>query len=108
MSSSGVQTCADRKSTRLNSSHTLISYAVFCLKKKKQTTKDHLDNRLIPDPYDPVASTTTVTTLVCSLSFARVSRPCGTTGDRPASAACLPRAPLTGVLGYPPTGSSGC
>src|SRR3954449_9482258 len=54
----GVQTCAlpirseehtselqshshlvslDRKSTRLNSSHTLISYAVFCLKKKKTT-----------------------------------------------------------------------
>src|SRR5438034_8787265 len=28
---------ADRKSTRLNSSHTVISYAVFCLKKKKQT-----------------------------------------------------------------------
>src|SRR5438132_13619893 len=26
---------ADRKSTRLNSSHTVISYAVFCLKKKK-------------------------------------------------------------------------
>src|SRR5439155_21472846 len=31
---------ADRKSTRLNSSHVAISYAVFCLKKKKkQTTK---------------------------------------------------------------------
>src|SRR5438132_10383784 len=29
---------ADRKSTRLNSSHTVISYAVFCLKKK---TKKH-------------------------------------------------------------------
>src|SRR2546422_11600000 len=29
---------ADRKSTRLNSSHGYISYAVFCLKKKKQTT----------------------------------------------------------------------
>src|SRR5688572_31440323 len=29
---------ADRKSTRLNSSHSQISYAVFCLKKKKQTT----------------------------------------------------------------------
>src|SRR5437899_8879723 len=29
----------DRKSTRLNSSHLGISYAVFCLKKKKQTTK---------------------------------------------------------------------
>src|SRR5260221_10174748 len=27
--------CIDRKSTRLNSSHTVISYAVFCLKKKK-------------------------------------------------------------------------
>src|SRR3989337_1988461 len=33
MPSSGVQTCADRKSTRLNSSHGSISYAVFCLKK---------------------------------------------------------------------------
>src|SRR5690625_5900238 len=27
--------CGDRKSTRLNSSHVAISYAVFCLKKKK-------------------------------------------------------------------------
>src|SRR3989454_8096763 len=32
-----VQT--DRKSTRLNSSHLVISYAVFCLKKKKKTNK---------------------------------------------------------------------
>src|SRR2546427_8416320 len=30
---------ADRKSTRLNSSHSQISYAVFCLKKKKNKTK---------------------------------------------------------------------
>src|SRR5437588_8169709 len=30
----------DRKSTRLNSSHTVISYAVFCLKKKKTSTLD--------------------------------------------------------------------
>src|SRR5476649_2967495 len=30
---------ADRKSTRLNSSHTVISYAVFCLKKKKKNKK---------------------------------------------------------------------
>src|SRR5256885_13306631 len=29
---------ADRKSTRLNSSHLVISYAVFCLKKKKTNT----------------------------------------------------------------------
>src|SRR5256885_11956037 len=33
--SSGLDT--DRKSTRLNSSHLVISYAVFCLKKKKNT-----------------------------------------------------------------------
>src|SRR5436190_12606009 len=32
---------SDRKSTRLNSSHTVISYAVFCLKKKKTDTYCH-------------------------------------------------------------------
>src|SRR5437764_8167711 len=32
----GVPACGDRKSTRLNSSHRCISYAVFCLKKKKK------------------------------------------------------------------------
>src|SRR2546427_9605105 len=32
---------SDRKSTRLNSSHSQISYAVFCLKKKKKTTTPH-------------------------------------------------------------------
>src|SRR2546430_2867835 len=31
---------ADRKSTRLNSSHSQISYAVFCLKKKKKKRRD--------------------------------------------------------------------
>src|SRR3989454_8137997 len=31
-----VRALADRKSTRLNSSHLVISYAVFCLKKKKE------------------------------------------------------------------------
>src|SRR3712207_8466954 len=44
---------ADRKSTRLNSSHANISYAVFCLKKK--TNKDHI-----------YASHTTVSTLLPS------------------------------------------
>src|SRR5262245_62688930 len=34
----GGGACGDRKSTRLNSSHLGISYAVFCLKKKKQET----------------------------------------------------------------------
>src|SRR5438034_6510068 len=37
----GGQDQQDRKSTRLNSSHTVISYAVFCLKKKTKT-KDKL------------------------------------------------------------------
>src|SRR2546422_5121625 len=36
---------ADRKSTRLNSSHGYISYAVFCLKKKKNTSKPHAPPR---------------------------------------------------------------
>src|SRR3712207_6889015 len=36
LSAPGEWRCVDRKSTRLNSSHANISYAVFCLKKKKQ------------------------------------------------------------------------
>src|SRR2546429_9830284 len=36
-----VWTSSDRKSTRLNSSHGYISYAVFCLKKKKKIKHDH-------------------------------------------------------------------
>src|SRR5438128_6774502 len=36
---------ADRKSTCLNSSHGSISYAVFCLKKKKKTKNTHTDNK---------------------------------------------------------------
>src|SRR2546421_2680420 len=35
----GVQTCADRKSTRLNSSHDQISYAVFCLRSEEHTSE---------------------------------------------------------------------
>src|SRR5438034_6937447 len=35
----------DRKSTRLNSSHTVISYAVFCLKKKKKKKKKQKTER---------------------------------------------------------------
>src|SRR5438034_5163414 len=48
----------DRKSTRLNSSHTVISYAVFCLKKKKKkkpstyehTTKPHYKTTITTHP----------------------------------------------------------
>src|SRR5690625_6860760 len=35
----------DRKSTRLNSSHVAISYAVFCLKKKKKKLHTHIHKR---------------------------------------------------------------
>src|SRR5687768_18135550 len=39
-SADAAQPSQDRKSTRLNSSHGYISYAVFCLKKKKQRTSN--------------------------------------------------------------------
>src|SRR2546422_7407977 len=41
----------DRKSTRLNSSHGYISYAVFCLKKKKPTTESDRQR----SPYESAA-----------------------------------------------------
>src|SRR2546430_7212168 len=41
----------DRKSTRLNSSHSQISYAVFCLKKKKKTNIDHLGMLAADETY---------------------------------------------------------
>src|SRR5438105_10667288 len=41
----GLPARRDRKSTRLNSSHEWISYAVFCLKKKTSSTKTHLAHR---------------------------------------------------------------
>src|SRR3712207_7325280 len=42
---------ADRKSTRLNSSHANISYAVFCLKKKNKTRQSITHYR--PQPHHP-------------------------------------------------------
>src|SRR5215204_3263825 len=49
----------DRKSTRLNSSHTVISYAVFCLKKKKQSRRDkRAAKRFFKTAEEAAASTT--------------------------------------------------
>src|SRR3989449_1821541 len=45
----GEAAVRDRKSTRLNSSHGYISYAVFCLKKKKRTYKEYES----PSPHPP-------------------------------------------------------
>src|SRR5437868_11833998 len=43
-----LRVSSDRKSTRLNSSHVSISYAVFCLKKKNQSTPAlHLHTRSV-------------------------------------------------------------
>src|SRR2546426_5888298 len=46
----------DRKSTRLNSSHLVISYAVFCLKKK---TKTHINILTLPGIYTTIPTDTT-------------------------------------------------
>src|SRR5260221_3617598 len=42
----------DRKSTRLNSSHTVISYAVFCLKKKTKQLDAHIYLAIAMDTRD--------------------------------------------------------
>src|SRR5256885_7554333 len=42
---------ADRKSTRLNSSHLVISYAVFCLKKKKMNNHHSASPRQFPPQH---------------------------------------------------------
>src|SRR3989475_4534990 len=54
-------TSVDRKSTRLNSSHSQISYAVFCLKKKKKTKTQSSASCLML-----LALSTTLSTLVLS------------------------------------------
>src|SRR5256885_7353229 len=51
----------DRKSTRLNSSHLVISYAVFCLKKKKNFSSRHFNFPQLPIPAPLYTSTTTST-----------------------------------------------
>src|SRR5256885_11203027 len=48
------RTTQDRKSTRLNSSHLVISYAVFCLKKKIQTIKHKSDRLNITKIFMPM------------------------------------------------------
>src|SRR5947208_11720616 len=42
----------DRKSTRLNSSHQIISYAVFCLKKKKKKNKKNVYHNVNREAYE--------------------------------------------------------
>src|SRR5690606_39927468 len=57
----------DRKSTRLNSSHVKISYAVFCLKKKKKThTSTSQIPLTTPSTIETTTSETSTTTLIIS------------------------------------------
>src|SRR2546429_4240798 len=67
------QLCRDRKSTRLNSSHGYISYAVFCLKKK--TMQPH------PTPTPPETSQTTSPSSIIAVT---------TYCDRPTAPADMP------------------
>src|ERR1022692_3184339 len=83
---------SDRKSTRLNSSHLVISYAVFCLKKKKNDTRRGLaappgyralqvgpDARPAAPPPTPARSTAvsgaTVASIVAFFFFLMIRRP---------------------------------
>src|SRR2546430_8792865 len=66
------ESCGDRKSTRLNSSHSQISYAVFCLKKKKTSAY-----RLVPVHHIYPSSSKrlwgVISTNACTLSWPRPS-----------------------------------
>src|SRR5688572_31294615 len=59
----------DRKSTRLNSSHSQISYAVFCLKKKKQQTM------LLTDARAPLRNDTVLCSEVHAAQDAQILMP---------------------------------
>src|SRR5258708_25404593 len=57
----------DRKSTRLNSSHQIISYAVFCLKKKKKKSTDRrIEYTLSPLMLDGDCIAIAIALLSCS------------------------------------------
>src|SRR2546430_8352961 len=69
---------ADRKSTRLNSSHSQISYAVFCLKKKKtQNTNDYYPAHTAPRRHSPASAhhQTTLTNPLTNDDLSDSSRP---------------------------------
>src|SRR5258707_4299171 len=57
----------DRKSTRLNSSHANISYAVFCLKKKKNTTRGDCPGQLVAEDVDMDRLHARAVTVMCEV-----------------------------------------
>src|SRR5690242_20867645 len=54
----------DRKSTRLNSSHMSISYAVFCLKKKTKVDYAHLSDHTVMPRLFAVSSHATISIMI--------------------------------------------
>src|SRR5256886_9487879 len=60
----------DRKSTRLNSSHSQISYAVFCLKKKKSRVIDAVGDMLFASKIRGTAEHLNVTVEFASCAYA--------------------------------------
>src|SRR5438309_7478920 len=62
----GILAHQDRKSTRLNSSHSSISYAVFCLKKKKKKQRQHIGRTTTKEQSQHQS------TLRHSLAYARI------------------------------------
>src|ERR1022692_2573478 len=64
---------SDRKSTRLNSSHLVISYAVFCLKKKKKTTTRHKPD--VQSPHIAQHTNTTATSPLIPFVLDSANRP---------------------------------
>src|SRR5256885_12363464 len=71
----GRVVAADRKSTRLNSSHLVISYAVFCLKKKTHLADDRPPDRPVKAaPRDILSFTHAGSILVCCLKAAHSCR----------------------------------
>src|SRR3954462_1763041 len=76
MPSSGCQTCAlDRKSTRLNSSQTIISYAVFCLKKKEDRLVAGQGHRVMTYATDAAPARAPSSGATCPGSPPRASLP---------------------------------
>src|SRR2546430_1687645 len=68
----------DRKSTRLNSSHSQISYAVFCLKKKnKRKTTDDTSQRVLRSDAESFSALILSTNIVPSLTWPHTASPAG-------------------------------
>src|SRR2546430_7037965 len=74
----------DRKSTRLNSSHSQISYAVFCLKKKKKkTNKSYSGKPRATDHIQPAVILPTIHVTYDTANPSHVRRPHTSCASRP-------------------------